>query len=150
MPYFWLNEFCDKRNLPFYGIYNFRQLFASLLVNQGVDIVTVPGALGHSSVGTTSNIYCHMLQEAQAKVSDAVSNALNFGSKKIRKHRDFGSEMRFFKNKILCCYRNRRFRTATRTFLLRNKEQTKNNGQFAEKQKPRKRLCKAIYKIRSW
>ncbi len=56
MPYFWLNEFCDKRNLPFYGIYNFRQLFASLLVNQGVDIVTVPGPLGHSSVGTTVNL----------------------------------------------------------------------------------------------
>lgn len=81
-PYFWLNEFCEKRGLPFYGIHSFRHLFASLLVNQGVDIVTVSGALGHSTVSTTSNIYCHMLQEAQAKVSDAVSNALNFGNKK--------------------------------------------------------------------
>lgn len=81
-PYFWLNEFCEKRSLPFYGIHSFRHLFASLLVNQGVDIVTVSGALGHSTVSTTSNIYCHMLQEAQAKVSDAVSNALNFGNKK--------------------------------------------------------------------
>lgn len=81
-PYFWLNEFCEKHGLPFYGIHSFRHLFASLLVNQGVDIVTVSGALGHSTVSTTSNIYCHMLQEAQAKVSDAVSNALNFGNKK--------------------------------------------------------------------
>ena len=81
-PYFWLNEFCEKHGLPFYGIHSFRHLFASLLVNQGVDIVTVSGALGHSCVGTTSNIYCHMLQEAQAKVSDAVSSALNFGNKK--------------------------------------------------------------------
>lgn len=81
-PYFWLNEFCEKHGLPFYGIHSFRHLFASLLVNQGVDIVTVSGALGHSCVGTSSNIYCHMLQEAQAKVSDAVSSALNFGSKK--------------------------------------------------------------------
>lgn len=80
-PYFWLNEFCTKHNLPFYGLHSFRHLFASLLVNQGVDIVTVSGALGHSVVSTTSNIYCHMLQEAQAKVSDAVSNALNFGNK---------------------------------------------------------------------
>lgn len=81
-PYFWLSEFCEKHGLPFYGIHSFRHLFASLLVNQGVDIVTVSGALGHSCVGTTTNIYCHMLQEAQAKVSDAVSSALNFGSKK--------------------------------------------------------------------
>lgn len=77
-PYGWLNEFCKNNNLPFYGIHCFRHLFASLLVNQGVDIVTVSGALGHSAVSTTSNIYCHILQDAQAKVSEAVSNALNF------------------------------------------------------------------------
>ncbi len=81
-PYFWLGEFCEKHDLPFYGLHSFRHLFASLLVNQGVDIVTVSGALGHSTVSTTSNIYCHMLQEAQAKVPDAVSSALNFGNKK--------------------------------------------------------------------
>ena len=80
-PYGWLSEFCDKHNLPFYGLHSFRHLFASLLVNSGVDIVTVSGALGHSTVSTTSNVYCHMLQEAQAKVSDAVSNALNFNKK---------------------------------------------------------------------
>ena len=29
-PYFWLNEFCEKHRLPFYGIHSFRHLFASL------------------------------------------------------------------------------------------------------------------------
>ncbi|MCM1528781.1 MAG: site-specific integrase [Alistipes sp.] len=81
-PYFWLGEFCEKHNLPFYGLHSFRHLFASLLVNQGVDIVTVSGALGHSTVSTTSNIYCHMLEESRAKVSDAVSSALDFSSSK--------------------------------------------------------------------
>lgn len=81
-PYFWLGEFCEKHDLPFYGLHSFRHLFASLLVNQGVDIVTVSGALGHSTVSTTSNIYCHMLQESRAKVSDAVSSALDFSGKK--------------------------------------------------------------------
>lgn len=80
-PYFWLHEFCQKNNLPFYGIHSFRHLFASMLVNQGIDIVTVSGALGHSAVSTTGNIYCHMLRESQAKVSDAVSNALDFNRK---------------------------------------------------------------------
>ena len=55
-PYFWLNEFCEKHGLPFYGIHSFRHLFASLLVNQGVDIVTVSGALGHFCVGITVNL----------------------------------------------------------------------------------------------
>ena len=44
--------------------------------------MTVSGALGHSTVSTTSNIYCHMLEEAQAKVSDAVSSALDLSGKK--------------------------------------------------------------------
>ena len=81
-PYFWLGEFCEKHDLPFYGLHSFRHLFASLLVNQGVNIVTVSGALGHSTVSTTSNIYCHMLEESRAKVSDAVSSALDFSGKK--------------------------------------------------------------------
>ncbi|MBR3970677.1 MAG: site-specific integrase [Ruminococcus sp.] len=81
-PYGWLKEFCEKHDLPFYGLHSFRHLFASLLVNNGVDIVTVSGALGHSTVSTTTNVYCHMIEDAQAKVSDAVSNALNFNSKK--------------------------------------------------------------------
>lgn len=71
-----------RNGLKHLRFHDLRHLFASLLVNQGVDIVTVSGALGHSTVSTTSNIYCHMLQEAQAEVSDAVSSALNFGSKK--------------------------------------------------------------------
>ena len=81
-PYFWLGEFCEKHGLPFYGLHSFRHLFTSLLVNAGVDIVSVSGALGHSTISTTSNIYCHVIQEAQAKVSEAVCNALDFGRSK--------------------------------------------------------------------
>ena len=44
-----------------------------MLVNEGVDIVTVSGALGHSTV---SNIYCHLLENSQAKVSEAITNVL--------------------------------------------------------------------------
>ncbi len=33
----------------------------------------------------TSNVYCHMLQEAQAKVSEAVTNALDFRRKNDEK-----------------------------------------------------------------
>ena len=81
-PYGWLCEFCKEHDLPFYGIHSFRHLFASMLVNEGVDIVSVSGALGHSTVSTTSNIYCHLLENSRAKVSDAITNALKFDSKK--------------------------------------------------------------------
>ena len=83
IPYSWLKRFCERNNIPFHGIHSFRHTFASLLVNQGVDIVTVSGALGHSVVSTTSNIYCHMLDEARAKITDAITASLNFADKKI-------------------------------------------------------------------
>lgn len=75
--YHWLERFCEREGLPFYGLHTFRHLFASLLVNGGVDIVTVSGALGHSTVSTTSNIYCHMLENSRARVSDTITDALN-------------------------------------------------------------------------
>lgn len=83
-PYFWLNEFCEKHGLPFYGLHSFRHLFASMLVNEGVDIVTVSGALGHSTVSTTSNIYCHLLENSQAKVSEAITNVLKISPVMVR------------------------------------------------------------------
>lgn len=79
-PYWWLSEFCKKHDLPFYGIHSFRHLFASMLVNEGVDIVSVSGALGHSAVSTTSNVYCHLIENSRAKVSEAITNALKFGA----------------------------------------------------------------------
>lgn len=74
--YHWLEKFCARNGLPFHGIHSFRHLFASLLVGNGVDIVTVSGVLGHSAVSTTSNIYCHMLEDARARASDTVASAL--------------------------------------------------------------------------
>lgn len=74
--YHWLEKFCARNGLPFYGLHSFRHLFASLLVGNGVDIVTVSGVLGHSAVSTTSNIYCHMLEDARVRASDTVASAL--------------------------------------------------------------------------
>lgn len=71
--YHWLEKFCARNGLPFYGLHSFRHLFASLLVSNGVDIVTVSGVLGHSAVSTTSNIYCHMLEDARVRASDTVA-----------------------------------------------------------------------------
>ncbi len=85
-PYGWLKEFCEKNELPFYGLHSFRHFAASALISAGLDVVTVSGALGHANSETTSNVYCHMLQEARAKVSEAVSNALDFNRNKDTKN----------------------------------------------------------------
>lgn len=80
-PYFWLGEFCEKHGLPFYGLHSFRHLFCSLLVNQGVDIVTVSGALGHSCVSTTvNNVKGHKNQSSYITIKSVTfkGNTLTF------------------------------------------------------------------------
>jgi len=47
-PYSWFEVFCEKNEIPFWETHCFRHTFASLLVNHGVDIVTISGALCYS------------------------------------------------------------------------------------------------------
>ena len=60
----------------------FRHFYASALINEGVDAAAVSGALGHSVISTTTSIYCHVVQQAQAKAGDAIASVLDFSSKK--------------------------------------------------------------------
>lgn len=80
-PYFWFKEFCKKNSIRFCDIHSLRHLHASMLINAGVDVVAVSGDLGHSQASTTTNIYCHMFQEAQARTSRAIADALIFDKK---------------------------------------------------------------------
>lgn len=77
-PYGWLKEFCEKNDLPFYGLHSFRHFAASALISAGLDVTTVSGALGHSNSGTTLNVYSHMFQNAQARVADVMDRAFSF------------------------------------------------------------------------
>jgi len=80
-PYFWFGEFCEKNGFRFCDIHSLRHLHASLLINAGVDVVSVSGDMGHSCVGTTMNVYSHMFQEAKARNCEAITAALDFGNK---------------------------------------------------------------------
>ncbi len=50
-----------------------RHSFASMLVENGVDVVTVSGILGHSNTTTTLNMYCHASDDEKRK---AISSML--------------------------------------------------------------------------
>lgn len=76
--YEWLNAFCKMNEITFCGIHGLRHFNASALINEGVDAVLVSHALGHAAVSTTTNTYCHVFEEAQAKVSTAIASALDF------------------------------------------------------------------------
>lgn len=77
-PYFWLREFCEENNFRFCDIHSLRHFYASALINKGVDAATVSGALGHSTITTTTSIYCHVFNQAQARASEAIASVLDF------------------------------------------------------------------------
>ena len=81
-PYFWFHEFCEEHNFRFCDIHSMRHFYASALINEGVDAAAVSGALGHSVIGTTTSIYCHVFQQAQARAGDAIASVLDFSGKK--------------------------------------------------------------------
>lgn len=90
-PYGWFKEFCEKKNIRFCDIHSMRHYNASALIAAGVDIVTVSGLLGHSTVTTTANIYCHAMQEAQAKASAAVASSLDLSAVSGNKKSSLGA-----------------------------------------------------------
>ena len=80
-PYCWFTEFCKENNFRFCDIHSMRHFYASALINEGVDAAAVSGALGHSVISTTTSIYCHAFQQAQARAGDAIASVLDFSSK---------------------------------------------------------------------
>ena len=81
-PYYWVKRFCKRNNLRFCDIHSLRHAHASILINAGVDVATVSADLGHSTPTTTLGKYTHEFQEAQAKTSHIIENALCFSQKK--------------------------------------------------------------------
>lgn len=76
--YTWLKRFCERNELPFYGLHTFRHYAASSLISAGLDVTTVSGALGHCNSSTTLNVYAHQFQTAQARVAEAMDGAFGF------------------------------------------------------------------------
>ena len=56
-------------NIPYINFHTLRHTFATRCVEVGFDIKSLSEILGHSSVGTTANIYSHL--EYSAKVNSA-------------------------------------------------------------------------------
>lgn len=82
MPYKWLEKLCIRNGLPFHGLHSIRHFFASSLIHANVDVAAVSSALGHSAISTTTSIYLHAFQDANARASEAIAAVLDFSKKK--------------------------------------------------------------------
>lgn len=71
----WLKGFEERHGLVDVHAHKFRHSMASILINQGTDIVAVSKRLGHATVSTTTDIYSHIIKEADAKSAECIADA---------------------------------------------------------------------------
>jgi len=72
----WLNKFSARHGLPHIHPHRFRHSLASLLINNGTDILAVSRRLGHANSVTTLSVYAHVLQKADAQSAECIADVL--------------------------------------------------------------------------
>ena len=58
-----LTKLCDRNGLPVITVHGLRHMFATILIERGVPLVKISGLLGHSSIHTTYEYYCEVMDE---------------------------------------------------------------------------------------
>lgn len=69
-----LTKVCIRNGLPKITVHALRHMFATILIEQGVPLVKISALLGHSSVNTTFEYYCDVMDENE--------NIINFLNEK--------------------------------------------------------------------
>ena len=70
----WMSKFSKRHGLPHINPHAFRHTMASMLYFNGVDSVSISKRLGHAQVSTTANIYAHVVEEADRKNAEILSD----------------------------------------------------------------------------
>lgn len=58
-----LTKLCKRNGLPHLTVHSLRHMYASILMEQGVPLVKISALLGHSSIHTTFEFYCEIMNE---------------------------------------------------------------------------------------
>lgn len=72
----WLTRFCTRHGLPHIHPHAFRHTAASILIANGVDIVTVSKMLGHKKPSMTTDVYSHMIARAQSHATESIAQVI--------------------------------------------------------------------------
>ena len=62
----WFRGFIRANDLPDISIHSLRHTNATLMINSGIPITTIAARLGHADPTTTTRIYTHAIQSADA------------------------------------------------------------------------------------
>ena len=76
-----LHRIQDKAGLPRIRFHDLRHSFATLSLEQGVDIKTVSHMLGHTDAGFTMNTYMHVTDDMQQSAANTIGSMLDESTK---------------------------------------------------------------------
>lgn len=68
-----LTLFCERNGFEHINPHKFRHTTASILIANGIDIITVSKMLGHCNASTTTNIYAHEIDKTKRKATECLS-----------------------------------------------------------------------------
>ena len=83
----WLSNFSEKNNLPHIHPHAFRHTAASMMIANGVDLVTTANELGHANATTTAMIYAHQISIAKINAANVRAGVFAPKSAKPKKKR---------------------------------------------------------------
>ena len=66
----WFHAFVQRSGLPEISVHSLRHTYASLMIADHTPLVVVAHSLGHAQVSTTSNIYAHVIADAEAQAAE--------------------------------------------------------------------------------
>ena len=72
-----LHRVLKRAGLPKVRFHDLRHTFATLALQNGVDVKTVSGMLGHYSAGFTLDTYAHVTTSAQRQAAEAMEHVLS-------------------------------------------------------------------------
>lgn len=75
-----LHRVLKRAGLPQVRFHDLRHTFATLALQNGVDVKTVSGMLGHFSAGFTLDTYAHITTQAQRQAANTMSSILSNSS----------------------------------------------------------------------
>ena len=72
-----LKRVLERAGIPKVRFHDLRHTFATIALQNGVDIKTVSGMLGHFSAGFTLDTYAHVTTAAQKEAAQTMGNILS-------------------------------------------------------------------------
>jgi site-specific recombinase XerD len=75
-----LQRILKSAGMPRLRYHDLRHSAASLLLAQGVDLKTIQTILGHSRIGTTADVYAHVMPQLQRDAADRMDAILAVGA----------------------------------------------------------------------